>query len=259
MIRAAFSGLRVMSCRAHRHAARLTVTAFVATFGVCFALSNDAQAMTVLAASVEDLVQTSEIVLHGRARSVRVDDRRAQGRAVWTVYQFDVQDVWKGDRKSVGSTFTLELLGGRTADGMTLSVPGMPGFAVGEEVVMLLERHSDGYTLTGAPQGKWTVYRDSQSVARVVRPLADAHLVQRAADGRLVEAAHDERPLLLQPPTADSTLEQLRSQILGIVAAQAAAVAARAGGLTVKAPLIKAPLVKAPRAMARPAVGRRQP
>ncbi len=254
MIRAALLQVRAMAHRARWLPGGLSVAALAAALSVGAALPNDAQAMTVLAASVEDLVQTSEIVLHGKVRTVRVDDRRAKGRAVWTVYQFDVQDVWKGDRKGIGATFQLELLGGRTPDGMTLSVPGMPGFAAGEEAVLLLERHSEGHTLTGAPQGKWTVYRDSMNVARVVRPLADAHLVQRAPDGRLVEAAHDTRPLPLKPPAADTTLEQLRSQILGIVAAQAAAAPARAG-----VPGAKAPLQKAPRAMARPTVGRRQP
>lgn len=208
-----------------------------------------ALAMTVLAASLQELVGTSAIVLHAKVRSVRVDDRRAAGRAVWTVYELDVIEVLKGDRKAIGPRFTFELLGGSTKDGMTLSVPGMPGFTTGEETVVLLERHSDGYTLTGAPQGKWTVYRDAKGVARVVRPLDGAHIVKRAQDGRLQAVEHNEGPLVLQPPQQDQTLAALRAEILDAVQKTAHA----------QARITPVPASIAPRVMARPPVGTRKP
>lgn len=208
------------------------------------ALPAPAEAMTVLQASLPELVQTSGLVMHARTRAVRVEDRRAIGRAVWTVYEFDVIELYKGDRKAIGPRFRLELLGGATADGMTLSVPGMPGFAMGEEVVLLLERHSEGYTLTGAPQGKWTVYRDAQGVARVVRPLDQAHLVRRGQDGRLEHVEPAQAPLLLQPPRADQTLAELRAQLLKIVADQARMGAAPAAPAAAPVALPRSPIGK---------------
>jgi hypothetical protein len=208
-----------------------------------------AQAMTVLAASLQELVGTSAIVLHAKVRNVRVDDRRAAGRAVWTVYELDVVEVLKGDRKAIGPRFTFELLGGSTKDGMTLSVPGMPGFVVGEEAVVLLERHSDGYTLTGAPQGKWTVYRDAKGIARVIRPLEGAHMVRRTQDGRLAAVEHDEGPLVLQPPQQDQTLAALRAEILDAVQKTAHA----------QARVAPVPAHVAPRVMQRAPVGSRKP
>ncbi len=196
-------------------------------------------AMTVLKASLPDLVGTSELVLHARVHSVKVHDRRAIGRAVWTRYELDVIEVYKGDRKVVGPRFGFELLGGSTADGMTLSVPGMPGFTASEEVVVLLERHAEGFTLTGAPQGKWTIYRDAKKVARVVRDTDHAHIVERAKSGALVAAEHGKAPMVLQPPAADRTLASLRAEILSIVTASAK--------------------VSAPRRMVRPAAGTSRP
>lgn len=206
-------------------------------------------AMTVLQAGLPELVATSAIVLHAKVRAVRVEDRRAIGRAVWTVYELDVVEVLKGDRKAIGPRFTFSLLGGATKDGMTLSVPGMPSFQAGEETVVLLERHAEGYTLTGAPQGKWTVYRDAKNIARVVRPLDGAHLVRRAADGRLASVEHDDQPVVLQPPQQDQTLAALRAEILAAVQ-KSAHDAAR---------LAPVPAHVAPRLMPRPTVGRRQP
>jgi len=213
--------------------------------------------MTVLAASLQELVGASAIVLHAKVRSVRVDDRRAAGRAVWTVYELDVLEVLKGDRKAIGARFTFELLGGSTKDGMTLSVPGMPGFLAGEETVILLERHAEGYTLTGAPQGKWTVYHDAKGVARVVRPLDGAHIVKRAADGRLRAVEHAEGPLVLQPPQQDQTLAALRAEILDAVqkTAQASARVAPAPAAA-NAP---SPASGAARVMPRPPIGSRKP
>ncbi len=235
------------SRRLGRRVARGLLAATLALPLVAPMLPARADAMTVLKAPLRDLVGTSALILHAKVRSVQVRDRRKEGRAVWTAYDFDVLEVLKGDRKAVGARFELLLLGGSTADGMTLSVPGMPGFVAGEEVVILLERHSEGYTLTGAPQGKWSVYRDAKGVARVVRDLDHAHLVERRADGRLAPVPHDDAPVVLQPPRADETLAAFRGRLLDLVR-QTANDKARA---TPVAP------TAAPRALPRAPIGKR--
>lgn len=235
-----------MSLPRKRRLATLAFSLAAATAAPALA-PTDASAMTVLKVGLKELVGTSALVLHAKVKTVQIRDRRAEGRAVWTAYTFDVIEVLKGDRKAVGPKFELQLLGGTTADGMTLSVPGMPGFAAGEEVVILLERHSEGYTLTGAPQGKFTVYRDAKGVARVVRDLDHAHLVERQADGRLAPAAHGHGPVLLSPPRADETLSAFRARVLDLVR-QTAHEKAR---VTPAAPTV------APRALPRQPVGKR--
>lgn len=236
-----------LSRRFGRRIARGLVAAALALPIAAPMLPSTADAMTVLKVPLRDLVGTSALILHAKVRSVQVRDRRKEGRAVWTAYDFDVLEVLKGDRKAVGARFELLLLGGSTADGMTLSVPGMPGFVAGEEVVILLERHSEGYTLTGAPQGKWTVYRDAKGVARVVRDLDHAHLVERRADGRLAPVPHGDAPVVLQPPRADETLAAFRARVLDLVRQTA----------TDKAGASPAAPTTAPRALPRAPIGKR--
>ncbi len=201
-------------------------------------------AMTVLKVPLSELVKTSELVLHGQITRTRVIDRRAKGLAVFTEFTLRVVEVYKGDAKRVGRTFTWELVGGSTADGLTWSVPGMPTFQQGEEVVVLLEKHARGYTLTGAPQGKFHVFRDAKGISRVHRGLGDVHFVRRDAQGRMVHADSHAKPLLLQPPRFDQPLASLRKEIRGYVALHArqkAAAAKAPTGATAK-PRVAVPL-----------------
>ena len=185
-------------------------------------LAAPASAMTVLRASLPELVETSAIVLHAKVQSTRVHDRRAKGLAVFTETTLEIIEVYKGDAKRLGKTFSWEMVGG-TAGGLTWSMPGMPTFAAGEEVVVLLEKHAKGYTLTGAPQGKYRVYRDAKGVSRVKRRFGDVHFMQRdAKSGRITSAPHAVKPTLLQPPRLDPTLTSLRAEIKAAVLAQAA-------------------------------------
>ena len=137
---------------------------------------------------------------------------------------------------------------------MTWTMPGMPTFSAGEEVVVLLEKHAKGYTLTGAPQGKYFVYRDAKGVARVKRRFGDVHFMQRdGKSGRITSAPHAVKPMLLHPPRLDPTLTSLRAEIKAAVLVQAAKKpAVRANG---------APSRVLPRArlVPRTAVGTRKP
>lgn len=152
-------------------------------------VSAPAQAMTVLAVDLKALVTTADQVLYGQIAAVRTVDLRKQGRGVWTEMELKVREVWKGDAKLQGKTFVWRHVGGTTADGLTVAVPGMPTFAAGEETVVVLEKHSDGHVISGGPQGKFAVKVGPQGQRTVVREMPDVHFLARdAATGQLREA-----------------------------------------------------------------------
>jgi hypothetical protein len=171
--------------------------------------------MTILQVDLATLVKTSELVLEGQIGGARVVDRRKEGRSVWTEYTLEVAEVWKGDAKLAGRKFSWRQLGGSTTDGMTVAVPGMPRFAVGEEVVLLLERTREGHTLAGGPQGRWLVRKGPDGRKMATRELGEAHVVRPDAQGKLADG-HAEAPLVRHLP-------DLREEVKRYVREQAAA------------------------------------
>lgn len=165
----------------------LPVTLSVAvTAGLAISSPAPAEAMTVLAVDLKALVTTADQVLYGRVAAVRTLDLRKQGRGVWTEFDLEVQEVWKGDPRFAGKKFSWRHVGGTTADGLTVAVPGMPTFAVGEETIVVLERHSEGHVVSGGPQGKFSVKLGPQGQRTVIREMPDVHMLARdAASGQL--------------------------------------------------------------------------
>lgn len=174
------------------------------------ALPAPAAAMTVLAVDLKALVTTADQVLYGQVAAVRTLDLRKQGRGVWTEFDLQVREVWKGDARLAGKRFAWRHVGGTTADGVTVAVPGMPTFAVGEETVVVLERHKEGHVVSGGPQGKFSVQLGPQGQRTVVRDMPDVHMLARdAATGQL-------RPAPKQVSLVRS-LGEFRSEVLSYV------------------------------------------
>lgn len=160
--------------------------AVAAAAGMAISLAEPAEAMTVLAVDLKALVTTADQVLYGRVAAVRTLDLRKQGRGVWTEFDLEVKEVWKGDQRFAGKKFSWRHVGGTTADGLTVAVPGMPTFAVGEETIVVLERHSEGHVVSGGPQGKFSVKVGPQGQRTVIREMPDVHMLARdAASGQL--------------------------------------------------------------------------
>ncbi len=209
---------------ARRLGATMAALVFIAT---CAAfVPRTGEAMTVLYADLPELVRVSEFVLYGKIVDVQVIDRRRDGRAVWTEYSLAVREVWKGKKAHAGKVFKWRHIGGTTRDGMTLSVPGMPTFAVGESTIVLLERHSEGHTLTGASQGKFTVTRDTKKRLVAERHLGGVHFVyppkHRPKSGPMqVSIARPGQPIPAKLVRDHWLLPELRAQVIGYVKADA--------------------------------------
>lgn len=176
------------------------------------ALPQPARAMTVLQVDLKALVATADLVLYGAVAKTRVLDQRKAGHGVWTEFTLDVREVWKGDAKLAGKPFAWRHVGGTTADGITVAVPGMPTFAAGEEVIVVLEKTSDSFVVSGGPQGKFSVHVRPNGTRIVRRDLPDVNFVrQDPATGRMESAG--------KPVSILRSLDEMRSEIQGYVAA----------------------------------------
>ncbi len=171
-----------------------------------------AQAMTVLQVELKTLVEHAAVVLQGTVKQTRVLDRRKEGRGVWTEFTLDVAEVWKGETQLVGKPFVWRHIGGTTADGMTVAVPGMPGLRVGEEVVLILEKTPEGHVISGGPQGKFVVLKDAKGNKTVMEEPGDVHRMRRdPATGKLVEAG--------KIPNVPRPLADMRAEVKSYVTA----------------------------------------
>ncbi len=160
-------------------------------------------ATTVLKVPVEEMARGADLVVRAVVRDVRADDGPKRRGTFGTRVTLAVRETLKG--QPTGPTLTIVLPGG--SDGRsTLSVPGMPDFAKGDEVVLFLERTLRGWVPSGLSMGKYLVtHADSKAPLRVRRSMAGIHTVVRK-DGTLRQAT----PIDSQD---DMTLEALREAI----------------------------------------------
>ena len=116
---------------------------------VCLA----AQATLVPALSLEELIERSEIIAHGRvASSWPAWD--SGHKYIWTHFRLDVLDPIRGNP---GASVVVSEPGG-SLDGVSMSISGAPDYALGEEAIVFLYRTPIGYLrATGYGQGKYTV------------------------------------------------------------------------------------------------------
>jgi hypothetical protein len=109
-------------------------------------------ATTLLKLDVPGLTQVSDVIVRGRVDSVQAKwsgDRRR----IVTEASLTVSEVLKGD---VGKTALVVQPGGEVGE-VGQIVHGVARFAVGQDVVVFLERRGDRFTVTGMVQGKFTI------------------------------------------------------------------------------------------------------
>ena len=141
------------------------------------------RATSVLAVDVAEMTQLSEWIVNARVVGIAPADLRRDGRGLFTDVTLEIDEVYKGQR--VPARYVLRLAGGVGADGLALTVPGMPVFSRGERVVLFLERTRDGHVPCGLGQGVWRVARTSDGGDWVQQATHGLHMMARGADGRL--------------------------------------------------------------------------
>ncbi len=176
------------------------------TLSIVFALilavapAPNARATTVLKVDVNAMTRISDWIVRATVVSTTPVDLRPEGGTLYTDVQLKIQTVYQG--KNVPSLATIRLMGGVGADGLAVTVPGMPQFRTGEQVVIFLEKTKHGFVPCGLEQGVYQV-RQVGAVSYVDRRSRGAHLVERSQQGHLV-AAH---PPAVTPATTLAELE----------------------------------------------------
>lgn len=142
-----------------------------------------ARATTVLRLPVEEMTRRADLVVRAEVRSVTVRLDDAGARPLSTIVDLRVTRVLKG--QAAGPTLRLDLVGGATKTA-SVSIPGMPSFRAGDDVVLFLEKTSRGYIPAGLSQGKFLVRRAASGVVRAERETVNLSRVTRDVSGRLV-------------------------------------------------------------------------
>ena len=123
-----------------------------------------ASSTTVIPPSFEVLVSTAHTIFVGEAVNQQaIWVSTPQGRAIKTLVDFRVEDVWKG---SSGAVTRLEFLGGTIGE-MTMEVIGMPTFRLGQRSVLFVHDQRGLSPLVGFMHGRLRIERDFAGVDRV--------------------------------------------------------------------------------------------
>jgi hypothetical protein len=147
--------------------------------------AEGARATTVLQVDVPAMVRLSESVVRARIVATRDVDLRPEVRSgLFTDVELEVLEVVRG--RTLPKRHVMRLHGGAGGDGIALTVPGMPRFKVGEEVVLFLEKSAHGHLPCGLEQGVWRVARGSGGAATASQDTAGVQLMRRDTAGRLV-------------------------------------------------------------------------
>lgn len=187
---------------------RSAPSAFVRQYLGC-ALSLAVWLAPVWGATLEQLtlagmISKSTAIVHGR---ITGSSTAARGSVVYTHYQVNVLEQWKG---STQSTADVQVPGG-VANGIRQTYPGAPQLTVGRAYVLFLWTSSKSVTYTiGFTQGVFSLPKDaSGQVVAVQAPTTETML--DPVTGRVVNSQPISMPFA-----------QLVSQITAGVAAQAA-------------------------------------
>jgi hypothetical protein len=130
------------------------------------AFCGAAVATTLAHLSVEQMTSAASMVV--RARCVSTEARWQDGE-IWTFSTFETEEAWKGIAPAI---LSVRLIGGH-AGHLISTVPGVPRFRRGEEVILFLEATRTGdFTVTSWAQGTFRISRDPRT--RLERVTQDA-------------------------------------------------------------------------------------
>jgi hypothetical protein len=157
------------------------------TLGVlaaCMALGAafPARGTTVLKLPIEEMTRRADLVIRAEVTDVAVLTVPGDSRPVSTDVTLRIVVVLKG--QATAPTLRINLPGGVGKDA-SVTIPGMPTFHPGEEVVLFLERTSRGWIPSGLSQGKYRIRHQETGIVRAERAVTNlARVVQDPTSGQ---------------------------------------------------------------------------
>ncbi len=185
-------------------------------FGSVLIAAALASATTLIAMDVPALTRAADVVVRGSV--VRVESRwTLDRRRIMTDSEILVSETLKGD--GLQKTVVVMQPGGVVGE-VGQQVHGVATFAVGEEVLVFLERRGDRYFVTGLSQGRFVVDRTAAGEPMARNGEAELYLVD--------EKTHQP----VDPPVKPLPLSQLSALIRATVAGPKAEPASTIPSLT---------------------------
>jgi len=131
-----------------------------------FLFMKVSHATVVMKVDPEALTANADVVFIGKVLEIKTFSDKNDEKKISTSVIFDVKEVYKGSLKK--GLFRLTFLGGKKGE-WELKVIGMPVFQVGEEVLLFLEKNSDGYIPSALSLGKFRIVKDDHGKYKAVR------------------------------------------------------------------------------------------
>jgi len=156
--------------------------------------------LTVKKATVDQLVESSQLILHARVTS---SSSQWEGNNIYTYTQLDVIEPMKG---LPAERVTVKQLGGKVGQ-EALEVPGSPKLEHGEEVVLFLVQWNNAYWIHSIVLGKFSVVR-AEGRAEAVNDLNNVGLIDPVTGAEITDAASKRNALPL-----DMLKEQVRRYV----------------------------------------------
>jgi hypothetical protein len=132
-------------------------------------------ATTLAHLSIEQMTAAASIVVRARCAST---EARWEDGEIWTFSTFETEEAWKGIAPSI---LSVRLIGGH-AGHLISTVPGVPRFRRGEEVILFLEAtRTDDFTVTSWAQGTFRITLDPRTgLERVTQDAAGFAFLESA-------------------------------------------------------------------------------
>ena len=176
-----------------------------------------AKATSVVAPAFEEMADKADLVFEGKVIGSRAEWRSvAAGRVIFTLVEFETQEVLKGN---AGVSVTLQFLGG-TVEGVTLEVADVPRFNPGERVVLFVEGNGVQFCpVVGVFHGKFGLRKDDKNGRDIVlmhdgKPLRD---VAEIGAGKGAEFGSKRSNLSIpadrEPMSVDDFKKRIRSHL----------------------------------------------
>ena len=158
---------------------------------VSLAIAPVLRATVLVPAEFHEIVNGSQVIVHGRVADVRADWTNDRFR-IETIVTLQADSYLKG---GPGDTVTFRVPGGTIGRYRSVMV-GAPDFRIGDDVVMFLT--ADGPSVArvfGLSQGVFRIRRDARTGRRVVVP--PALMAASDAPRKVTRGTADRRPVAL--------------------------------------------------------------
>lgn len=180
---------------------KLHVVALLAA-ALAWSIGAPARATVMVEVAVEDMIRDADAIVHGVV--ARSGTRMVFHEGSLEPHTFTTLRVTRWLKGEGGPTVEIDELGGVFQGGGRV-IDGTPEYAVGEEVVVFLERRPDrpGYRTYAMVQGKFSVQRGAPGVPSFVRRDLEAVGFARWTGGQMQVVAGREQPAMQLEPFFD--------------------------------------------------------